>query len=229
LKFKQVQKFKETEIGRISEDFDIFTIKELKEKGYILEFQDGNHGNSYPRKKDFSNIGRSFLTANLIKNLQVNFEEAPKLPESLYAKLRIGFTQPGDVLLTHNATVGRVALLPEEAGNCIVGTSVTYYRLDPKKLDNNYFTYFLCSNYFQNQLEGIMSQTTRNQVPITTQAMLYVLIPSITTQKNIGKILSTLDNYINNFKNQNKILEQIIQSIFKSWFVDFDGVTEFED
>jgi len=54
-------------------------------------------------------------------------------------------------------------------------------------------------------------------------------IPSITEQNQIAKILNHFYEKIYNLQNQNKVLEQIIQSIFKSWFIDFDGVTEFED
>ena len=52
---------------------------------------------------------------------------------------------------------------------------------------------------------------------------------SFSKQKKIGEILHALDSKIENLQNQNKILEYIAQAIFKSWFVDFDGVTEWDD
>ena len=54
-------------------------------------------------------------------------------------------------------------------------------------------------------------------------------LPELSKQEQISKTLLDLDNKIQNLQNQNKILEQIAQAIFKSWFVDFDRVTEFED
>ena len=48
-------------------------------------------------------------------------------------------------------------------------------------------------------------------------------------QIKIGIFLNDLDTKIQNLQNQNKILEQTAQAIFKSWFIDFDGQTEFED
>ena len=48
-------------------------------------------------------------------------------------------------------------------------------------------------------------------------------------QNKIVKTLDDLDTQIHNIQNQNKTLEQMAQAIFKSWFVDFEGVTEFED
>ena len=51
-------------------------------------------------------------------------------------------------------------------------------------------------------------------------------IKSMIEQQKIGKTLSDLDTKIQNLQNQNKILEQIAQNIFKSWFIDFDDVEE---
>ncbi len=45
------------------------------------------------------------------------------------------------------------------------------------------------SSLFQNQLEKVMSQSTRNQVPITTQRKLLFIIPPINIQKEIIKEL----------------------------------------
>ena len=54
-------------------------------------------------------------------------------------------------------------------------------------------------------------------------------VPSLDEQERIGKTLDDLDSKIQNLQKQNQILEKTIQTIFKSWFIDFDGVTEFED
>ena len=68
--------------------------------------------------------------------------------------------------------------------------------------------------------------------PLINQSILYSLkasFPNYSEQKQIAKILSDLDSKIENLQKQNKILEQITQTVFKSWFVDFDGQTEFVD
>lgn len=219
-------KFKQTEIGEIPEEWEIFTIQQLKERSMIIEFQDGNHGELHPRKKDYSNEGRSFLTANVVRDGRVYFDEAPKLPEDHCKKLRIGFSRPGDVLLTHNATVGRVAVLPQQAGECIVGTSITYYRLNLDKISNRYFAYFLSSKYFQNQLKQVMAQTTRNQVPITAQSRLYVILSPIIEQRLIAKTLSDLDSKIELNRQMNKTIETIGNALFRHWFIDFEFPNE---
>ena len=56
-----------------------------------------------------------------------------------------------------------------------------------------------------------------------------ISIPEKTGQMRISQVLENLDTKIENLQTQNKILEQTAQAIFKSWFVNFDGQTEFED
>jgi type I restriction enzyme S subunit len=89
------------------------------------------------------------------------------------------------VLLTHNATVGRVARVEREVGEFLLGTSVTFYRLNEEFIDPSYFYYVLCSPTWQGQLEAIMEQTTRNQVSIQKQAFFRVPIPPLAEQRRI--------------------------------------------
>jgi len=50
------------------------------------------------------------------------------------------------------------------------------------------------SRLFQSQIERVMGQSTRNQVPITTQRELYFIIPPIEIQNElIGKLVSISD------------------------------------
>ena len=71
--------------------------------------------------------------------------------------------------------------------------------------------------------------SARGSLPKNILMDLDIILPPLTAQTNIARILYDLDTKIENLQKQNKILEQIAQAIFKSWFVDFDEVTEFED
>src|SRR5262249_1977864 len=151
-----------------------YRVKDLVAAGVIVDFQDGNHGELYPRTADFGDSGRPFITARQVFDDVVLFDEAPLLSEDRASRLRIGFAKPGDVLLTHNATVGRVAILPKEAGECILGTSVTYYRVRDGVMDPTFLMFFMQSGLWQDQLALVMEQTTRNQVSVRKQAEFWI-------------------------------------------------------
>jgi type I restriction enzyme, S subunit len=54
------------------------------------------------------------------------------------------------------------------------------------------------------------------------------LVPDIIEQQKISSILHTLTEKIKNLVNQNNVLDKMSRAIYKSWFVTFDGYTEFE-
>ena len=99
--------------------------------------------------------------------------------------------------------------------------SKKFHDSDPK------FVYYLIKTLNLENFNAGTSVPTLNRNHIHT---LEIFVPTQRNkQKKIGKILYDLDTKIENLQKQNKILEQIAQVIFKSWFVDFDGRTEFVD
>ena len=63
--------------------------------------------------------------------------------------LKKGFAKPGDVLLTHKATMGRTAIVDESYPYIVLTPQVTYYRV-LKGIDNKYLKY-----YFVIKIRGI--------------------------------------------------------------------------
>jgi type I restriction enzyme S subunit len=164
----------------------------LQESGVILDIQDGNHGSGYPRKSEFSVQGVPFVTARQITNGGVDIAAAPKLPRWRAEQLRIGFAQSDDVLLTHNASVGDVAILPRGTDGLLIGTSVTYWRCNCEALEPRFLYYFMLSSLFQDQLRYIMKQTTRNQVSVLKQVNLWICLPPLNEQREIARLLDDL-------------------------------------
>lgn len=158
----------------------------LLEKGYLFALQDGNHGSDYPRSDEFALEGLVYLSAtNISDDGRIDFASCPRLPIARANALRIGPARGGDVILTNNATVGRVAIVPLNAGEIVASTSTTYYRPDTSRLNREFLAAYMKSMVFQKQLSRVMVQSTRHQVPITTQKTLTFLIPPIQDQEEI--------------------------------------------
>src|SRR5262249_14883509 len=161
------------------------SISSLLEAGDFLDYADGNHGRDYSRKSEFGEKGVVFITAAQIRDGTIAFDECPKLNSVKAKSLRKGWARAGDVLLTHNATVGRTALVQDDVEPFLLGTSVTYYRTEPTRLFNRYLHWVFSAPIYQQQLAAVMGQTTRNQVPITRQADLEIPVAPITEQHEI--------------------------------------------
>jgi type I restriction enzyme S subunit len=160
-------------------------VQSLYDLNVIVDYADGNHGALYPRSNEFSDEGVLFVTAKDLVQGRVAWSSCAKLSESRARQLPKGWARGGDVLLTHNATVGRVARVERDAGAFLLGTSVTFYRLNPEVLSPDFFYFFLQSPIWQGQLAAIMAQTTRNQVSIQKQAFFRVVVPPLAEQHRI--------------------------------------------
>lgn len=186
--------YKQTEVGVIPEDWESFTIQELINQGAVVGHIDGNHGELYPRSHEFKAFGVPYITANDLCGHKVSFSNCKYLSLDRARRFRKGVAKSGDVLFAHNATVGPTALLSTEIDYVILSTTVTYFRCNPEKLVNSIFLYVLQSPFFVRQYQKIMSQSTRNQVPITAQRKLTVTLPpTIAEQEAIAEALSDVD------------------------------------
>ena len=196
------------------------TIEELIASGAIVAHKDGNYGSNYPRVEEFGSEGVPFLTAKSLRDGYVDVAGAPRLPDERADELRFGFVETDDVLLSHNATIGRVAVVPPHKGRLLVGTSLTYFRLNPQKLLPRYLAVYLAGADFQNQLVAVMSHSTRNQVPVTAQRKLHVVVPPLAEQKAIAAVLGAPDDKFELNRRMSATLESIARALFQSWFVD---------
>ena len=125
-------------------EWNRLSIATLIESQAIQAHKDGNYGSNYPRKDEFEDDGVPLLTAKALDDVggRIDFESAPRLRAEKADKLTYGFIETGDVLLSHNATIGRVAVVPELAERVLVGTSLTYYRVDDDVILPRYLAAF---------------------------------------------------------------------------------------
>ncbi len=189
------------------------TIGDLLDSGALLLHKDGNHGSLYPRADDFGDEGIPFLSAKaltddgLIENALIE-----KLKEDKAIKLKIGWIEKGDVLLAHNASVGKVAFYDGRFEKALIGTSLTAFRPNPEALDSRYLTASLRFPMFQRQLEKNMGQTTRNQVPITAQRKLLIVQPPLLLQQEFARRIE----YIEKLKTAHKTSLAELDELFAS-------------
>lgn len=174
----------------------VSSLQDLLSKGYILDHLDGNHGNLYPRQEEFVASGVKYISANSIVNGKIDFTKSKYLSQERADRFKKGVARNGDVIFAHNATVGPVALVESQDDKIILSTSLTYYRVNKNKVDGKYLVQYMSSSAFSRQYESIMRQTTRNQIPITTQREFLFAIPPLSEQNKIAKILSTWDRAI---------------------------------
>lgn len=170
------------------------SINEMLANGALTLHKDGNHGSLYPRANEFGKSGIPFLSAKCISAEGTLIEsEVQFLNTEKASKLKIGWIENGDVLLAHNASVGKTLLYRGEFGKALIGTSLTAFRPNPTVLESSYLLGALRAPEFQAQLFANMGQTTRNQVPITAQRSLCVPFPPVDHQKKFAGVAESIE------------------------------------
>lgn len=170
------------------------SIGELLANGSLKLHKDGNHGSLYPRADEFGEQGVPFLSAKCIsEDGDLIPAEIQYLTEEKAHKLKIGWIEKGDVLLAHNASVGKTWLYKGEYKEALIGTSLTAFRPNPQTLNSGYLLGALRSQAFRQQLFSNMGQTTRNQVPITAQRRLTIPIPPLDLQYRFSAIAESVE------------------------------------
>lgn len=174
------------------------SIQEMIDTRFIVGHLDGNHGELYPKAEEFSQNkeGIPYITANDFINGSVEFSRCKRLPMERARLFKKGVAKDGDILFAHNATVGPVAKLNTSEEFVVLSTTATYFRCNAKQLSNDFLKSALSSPDFVAQYSRVMSQSTRNQVPITTQRKLTLHVPKPPEQQRIAACLTSLDDLI---------------------------------
>ncbi|UUX33352.1 restriction endonuclease subunit S [Fundicoccus culcitae] len=123
----------------------------------------------------------------------------------------------GTVLFSSRAPIGYIAIAENE-----LATNQGFKSIIPKKeyITTDYLFYLL--KYNTNDIKKLGSGTTFPEVSGKVIKEYEVTIPDLFTQNKISDILSALDDKI---EINNKIisnLEEQVQALFKSWFIDFE-------
>lgn len=149
----------------------------------------------------------------------------------------VGFTsgtkfRNGDTLLARitpcleNGKTAQVSIL-EDNEIAFGSTEFIVMREKEGKTINNFIYYLSISENFRNIAIKSMTGTSgrqRAQKDVIENSV--IKLPPIEEQKAIAKILSDLDNKIEVNNKINQRLEEMAQSIFKHWFVDFEFPNE---
>ena len=165
------------------------------------------------------------LRSSNIRNGRLDLSNPSYTDEYHYQeRSRRAKVQAGDLVITREAPMGEVCLIPDDL-KCCLGQRMVMLRPDHERCDGKYLLYALQSNRVQNEIrshEGTGSTVSNLRIPVLKS--LPIPTPDLANQKAIAHILGTLDDKIELNRKTNETLEAMAKALFKSWFVDFDPV-----
>lgn len=120
---------------------------------------------------------------------------------------------PGDILLSVRAPVGKVNITKEK---CSIGRGNAGIR----HKDRLQHFLFYCLKHFEHALDKSGSGSVFSSISKSDIENFEFLCPPLPEQKAIAEVLSSLDDKIDLLHRQNKTLEDMAQTLFRKWFVE---------
>ena len=205
---KQKTKFKQTEIGKIPEDWEVKTFGDL---GNVIT-------GKTPKTSEIKNFGNDypFITPRDMQGQKHIISTERYLSEMGKESVVGSFLPAGSVCVSCiGSDMGKVIMTSQE--------SITNQQINsiiPINNNPDFVYYSLIKD--SKKIKSLGKQSTA--IPILNKSQfssLEIVSPkSKEEQKAIAKILSSLDEKIELNNKMNKTLEAIGQAIFKKWFVE---------
>jgi type I restriction enzyme S subunit len=217
-------KFKQTEIGMIPEDWEIKTLGEFIsiKHGFAFKgefFSDVPNENILLTPGNF-HIGGGFKS-DKFKYYIGSYPEEYALKENDLIVTMTDLSKEGD-------TLGYSALIPKGNGNRFLHNQrLGLVILESKSIDKAFLYWVLRTrNYHIFVVNTASGSTVKHTAPTRIYDYKFALPKSVEEQQSIAKILSDLDSKIELNLQMNTTLEKVGQTLFKHWFIDFEFPNE---
>lgn len=139
-------------------------------------------------------------------------------------KDKFGAPEEGHILLTSVGTLGIPYQVQANDKFYFKDGNLTWFKEFGDAIDAEFLFYWLTSPIAKRKFDEITIGSTQKALTIVALKGIEIDLPPKTIQKQVVKIVKSLDRKLSNNRGVNQTLEQMAQAIFKSWFVDFDPV-----
>ncbi|WP_447879977.1 restriction endonuclease subunit S [Serratia fonticola] len=174
---------------------------------------------------EWTDSGYIVLRNQNIRNGSLDLSSPSFTDENGYkSRIKRAVPKAGDIVFTREAPMGEVCLIPEGLQCCLGQRQVL---LRPKRgVSGEYLFWALQSPFVQHQIswnEGTGTTVSNIRIPVLK---VFEIPRWFENERQIASHLSVIKNKINLNRQINQTLEQMAQTLFKSWFVDFDPVVD---
>lgn len=175
---------------------------------------------------NFIDIGVPVLNGSNLQGFKLREDTFNFVSQEKADSLGKANAHKGDVVITHRGTLGQIVYIPENSNynQYVISQSQFRLKLNHNLIRPDFFVYFFHTRLGQHRILMNASQVGVPSLarPTYTFKKLLVPVPPLKVQGKIMDILHSLDDKIENNKRINDNLEKQAQTLFKSWFVDFE-------
>ncbi|QED46001.1 restriction endonuclease subunit S [Cytobacillus dafuensis] len=144
----------------------------------------------------------------------------------LSIKARYGVPIEGDILLTSVGTLGIPYLVDASDKFYFKDGNLTWFSNFDKKLNNKFLYYWFTSNVGKSEIDRITIGSTQKALTMVNLKKIMISIPPLNIQNTIVHTLESISRKLTNNLSIIRNLEEVSQTIFKRWFIDFEYPNE---
>ncbi|MDN5299469.1 MAG: type restriction enzyme subunit [Clostridiales bacterium] len=179
--------FKDSEVGRIPEDWDV------KLLGEVIKLQGGYAFKS----KKFQDVGINVLRISNVKEGYLDISDCAKYPLELLANLDSFKLEAHDsVIAMSGATTGKVGYVRDHDLPIYLNQRVGRFVVKTSDIDRLYLYYSLNTEYFQTRIWDFAIGGAQPNISGSQIESIEIQVPSIEEQKSIAYILGNVDERI---------------------------------
>ena len=165
--------------------------------------------------------GKIVIRNNNIKHGRIDFSSPSYTDDEHFAqRIKRAKPQPGDIIITREAPIGDVGMIPENT-ECCLGQRMVLLRANQSVCDNFYLLFSLQSLYVQHQIswsEGTGTTVSNLRIPHLEQIQIPYL--PLEQQAKISSVLRALEEKIENNRRLNDNLQQQAMSLYAEMFLN---------
>ncbi|WP_449439248.1 restriction endonuclease subunit S [Pseudomonas migulae] len=178
------------------------------------------------KNSDYQDFGALVIQGKNIQGRSCEWKDRRYVSLEKYIKLRKNQCFPGDLIFPKVGTIGKVGILTPAPGveHYVLSTNTMRLKVNESLACRDFVYYFFTNPQTADYILAINSNSVQPVFNYTSLKNFLIKLPPVYVQRKIGALLRSLDDRITLLRETNATLEALAQSLFKSWFVDFDPV-----
>ena len=188
----------------------------LKAEKFCDSVKDGTHDS--PKK---ANKGYKLITSKHIREYDLDLNNAYYISEEDFNKInQRSLVEKNDILYSMIGTIGLIYRVKENPDYAI--KNIGLFKLKDE-LKSKWLYYYLKTPKMKKYIESLLSGSTQQYITLKNLRELPIEVPvNIENMKKIVKILENIKKKIELNNKINNNLQEIINLIFKKWFIEFE-------
>ena len=198
--------FKDSELGRIPESWEIKSIEDIAEVKGGKRLPKGSSLSEEKTPYPYIRVTNMFMGG-------IDLSEIQYVPVDIQPQIKNYTISKNDLFISVAGTLGIVGEVPKELDNANLTENAD--KLTNIKIDRKYLLYIFMSNLIQNEISKHTTSNAQPKLALTKIKTFKIPVAPLEEQKQIVEILSTVDNKLENLKYKKQSFEELKKGLMQ--------------